>query len=164
MNFDGRIIVVFMSEFNMKKILLLMLIFAICISETLAYSIKVYDEYGNRVGTYRKEGENYAFYDFNDKKVEQPETIIKEAPSQKTLTEYSRTYYDSNMMPAGTYRSGLYGNNGRYYPRGVFNPYPWYPHRNPYMVCPRANNYNINNSDKVYDVVDTRFPKFHKFK
>ena len=40
------------------------------VCETFAYSVKVYDQWGNRVGTYKKEGDNYVLYDFNDKKVE----------------------------------------------------------------------------------------------
>ena len=43
----------------MRKILALFLALIICISETFAYALKVYDEYGKRVGTYRKEGDSY---------------------------------------------------------------------------------------------------------
>ena len=73
----------------MRKIFLFLMIILITASQTFAYSIKVYDEYGNRVGTYKKEGENYQLYDFYDKKVDSPEIIIKDAPDKKTLTEYS---------------------------------------------------------------------------
>ena len=87
----------------MHKLLVVFVIFLLVVSETFAYSVKVYDEYGNRVGTYKKEGDNYQFYDFNDNKVDRPEAVIKDAPSQKTLREYSRTLYDENMNPIGTY-------------------------------------------------------------
>ena len=101
----------------MRKIFILSAIILLTVTETFAYAIKVYDEYGNRVGTYRKEGDHYQLYDFNDKKVEQPDTIIKDAPDSKTLTEYSQTFYDENMTPIGSWHSGYYGSNGRYYPR-----------------------------------------------
>ena len=145
----------------MKKTIVLLLIFLLSLSETFAYAIKVYDEYGNRVGTYRKEGENYVLYDFKDNKVEQPEKLLDEVPSQKALTEYSRTYYDENMMPIGTYRSGYYGNNGLYYPRGAFFPsYSWRPSRTPSITCPRARHHSINNNYRGGTVfVDTRYPE-----
>jgi hypothetical protein len=64
-------------ESVMFKIFLLLLSIIIFSSQVFAYSIKVYDEYGNRVGTYRKEGDNFVLYDFHDKKVEDPSTLIK---------------------------------------------------------------------------------------
>ena len=150
----------------MRKLFILSAILFFTISETFAYAIKVYDEYGNRVGTYRKEGDNYQLYDFNDKKVDDPDSLIKNAPDKKTLTEYSRTFYDENMMPIGTWRSGFYGNNGRYYPRnGEFVPAGFYRTRTPYIVRPNANNNFFKYEDYKYNVnyVDTRYPKFHKF-
>ena len=150
----------------MRKILLLLIILTIAMSDAFAMAIKLYDEYGNRVGTYRKEGDSYQLYDFNDKKVDSPEMLIKDAPSQKTLTEYSRTFYDENMLPIGTWRSGYYGNNGRYYPRyGEFYPAPFYRTRTPYIVRPRANNdFQYADYRNGINYVDTRFPKFHKFR
>ena len=154
----------------MRKILTLFFIIFLSVSQAYSYALKVYDEYGNRVGTYRKEGDNYQFYDFNDNKVDNPETLIKDAPTQKTLTEYSRTFYDENMIPIGTWRSGFYGNNGRYYPRyGEFYPSGWTRTRTPYIVRPNARTNGINQykyadyKDNV-NYVDTRFPKFHKFR
>ena len=127
----------------MHKFLILSAIFLFFISESFAYAIKVYDEYGNRVGTYKKEGENYQLYDFYDKKIDNPDSIIKNAPSKRTLREYSRTFYDENMMPIGTFRSGLYGNNGRYYPINTeFYPAGFYKTRTPYIVRPRAHSYS----------------------
>jgi len=153
----------------MRKIFILFIMFLFAISETFAYAIKVYDEYGNRVGTYRKNGDNYQFYDFNDNLVEQPDLIIQDAPDKKTLTEYSRTFYDENMMPIGTWRSGFYGNNGRYYPRGgVFYPTGWRRPASPYMVRPHARTsegiYKYADYKDSVNYVDTRYPKFHKFK
>ena len=151
----------------MRKIFILFTIFFFTISETFAYAIKVYDEYGNRVGTYRKEGDHYQLYDFNDKKVDQPDMLIKDAPDKKTLTEYSQTFYDENMNPIGTWRSGLYSNDGKYYPRNsVFYPAPFYKTRTPYIVRPHANTRNgiykyTEYKDRNY--VDTRYPQFHKF-
>ena len=152
----------------MRKLLVILVIFFVAVSEVFAYSIKVYDEYGNRVGTYRKEGDSYQFYDFNDNKVDRPEAIIKDAPTDRTLTEYSQTFYDENMMPIGTWRSGYFGNDGRYYPRGYCYPAAFYKTRTPGIVRPSArNNFNpypdTNHRPGTY-IEDTRFPKFHKFK
>lgn len=147
----------------MRKILILSAIFVFTLAQAYAYSIKVYDEYGNRVGTYRKEGDKYQLYDFNDNKVDAPDMIIKDAPNKKTLTEYSQTFYDSDMNPIGTWRSGYFGNNGRYYPRGsVFYPSPYYRTRSPYIVRPNARGIGINNT-KPNTFVDTRFARFHNF-
>ena len=150
----------------MRKYFLLLIVLLITMSETFAMALKVYDEYGNRVGTYRKEGDSYQLYDFNDKKVDSPEALIKNAPDQKTLTEYTQTFYDENMIPIGTYRSGFYGNNGRYYPRhGEFYPSAFYRTRTPYIVRPRAqSNFGYADYRNGVNYVDTRFPKFHKFR
>ena len=158
----------------MRRLLILLLILLITVSESFAYAIKVYDEYGNRVGTYRKEGDGYQFYDFNDNKVDSPDMLIENAPDKKTLTEYSQTFYDENMIPIGTWRSGFYGNNGRYYPRyGEYYPVSWYKRQSPYIVRPRVNGinqrcrndfygHNHHHDNTIY--VDTRYPKFHEFK
>ena len=152
----------------MRKILVLFFIFLFTISQVYAYAIKVYDEYGNRVGTYKKEGDSYQLYDFNDKKVENPENIIKNAPSQKTLTEYSRTFYDENMIPIGSWRSGFYGNNGRYYPRyGEFYPTGFYRTPTPYIIRQNAksdNFFKYADYKNNINYVDTRYPKMHQFK
>ena len=152
----------------MHKIFIIIAVFILTLSETLAYAVKVYDEYGNRIGTYRKEGDSYQLYDFYDNKVENPENLIKNAPNQKTLTEYSQTFYDENMMPIGTWKSGFYGNNGRYYPRrGEYYPAGFYKTRTPYIVRPSANTnqgiYKYADYKDNVNYVDTRFPKFHKF-
>ena len=142
----------------MRKFLLLLVIIILSVSQTFAYAIKVYDEYGNRVGTYRKEGDNFQLYDFNDKKVDNPESLIQDAPDKRTLTEYSRTFYDENMMPIGTWHSGLYGSDGKYYPRGVFYPSPFFKMPNHYIVRPhqyRNNNYQLQKKGTYY--LDTRF-------
>ena len=154
----------------MRKIFVLFTVILFTVSETFAYAVKVYDEYGNRVGTYRKENGSYQFYDFNDRKIEQPDTIIQNPPDTKTLTEYSQTFYDANRMPVGTWRSGFYGNDGRYYPRGgMFYPSPAYMQMPaPYIVRPHARTdnrqYNYENYRYNTNYVDTRYPKFHKFR
>ena len=150
----------------MRKLLVLSAIFIFTISEIFGYGIKVYDEYGNRVGTYRKEGDNFQLYDFNDKKVDDPDALIKNAPDKRTLTEYTRTFYDENMMPIGTWRSGFYGSNGRYYPRHAeFVPAGFYRTRTPYIVRPNANNNFSNqvNYRSSVNYIDTKYPRFHKF-
>ena len=151
----------------MRRLLILSLFLLFAFTEAYAYSIKVYDEYGNRVGTYRKEGDSYQFYDFNDKKVDSPDTVIENAPDKKTLTEYSQTFYDENMMPIGTWKSGFYGNNGIYYPRfGEYYPASWYKMRTPGIVRPRVNginDYKSQNYQNSTNYVDTRYPRFHKF-
>jgi len=151
----------YQKGFYMHKILIIFAIFVFSVTQAYAYSIKVYDEYGNRVGTYRKEGDNYQFYDFNDKKVDSPEMVIKDAPDKKTLTEYSRTFYDSNMNPIGTWRSGYFGNNGRFYPRGgIYYPSAFYGTTTPYIVRPSVKRVRGEIKDTF---VDTRFARFHKF-
>ncbi len=163
------IIVVQVKGLAMRRILILSAILFLTVTETFAYAIKVYDEYGNRVGTYKKEGDSYQLYDFNDRKIENPDNIIQNAPDKKTLTEYSQTFYDENMMPIGTWHSGFYGNNGRYYPRHTeFYPAPFYKTRTPYIVRPHANTgegiYKYADYKDNVNSVDTRYPKFHKFK
>lgn len=152
----------------MHKILVLFIILLFTLGQSFAYSIKLYDEYGNRVGTYRKDGDSYQLYDFNDKKVDTPEMLIQNAPDKKTLTEYSQTFYDANMNPVGTWHSGYFGNNGRYYPRGgVFYPTGFYKTGTPYMVRPHANYggmYQPPNYTRGTVYVDTRYAKFHQFK
>ena len=154
----------------MRKLLILLLAMFFITSDVFAYAIKVYDEYGNRVGTYRKEGDDYQFYDFNDRKVDAPSKIIENAPDKKTLTEYSQVFYDENMVPIGGWRSGFYGNDGRYYPRYTeYYPSSWYRTRTPYIVRPSAKSNQYDNFFKYEDYknnvnyVDTRYPKFHKF-
>jgi hypothetical protein len=114
----------------------------------------------------RKDGDNYVLYDFYDKKVEDPSTLIKNAPNQKTLKEYSQTFYDENMIPIGTYRSGFYGNNGRYYPRRGFYPTGFQRMRTPNIVRPnnRSDFFKYADYKDNVNYVDTRYPKFHKFK
>ncbi len=151
----------------MRKIFILSAILLLTVTESFAYAIKVYDEYGNRVGTYRKEGDRYQLYDFYDNKIDNPDSLIKNAPNQRTLKEYTQTFYDENMMPIGTWSSGYYGNNGRYYPRHTeFYPAPFYKTRTPYIVRPHANTqrglYKYA-APKDSNYVDTRYPQFHKF-
>ena len=125
----------------------------IFVAEANAYSIKVYDQMGNRVGTYKREGDNYVLYDFHDKKVDDPSALIKNAPNQKTLKEYSQTFYDENMMPIFTYSTGLYGNGGMHYPRGFYPPRCWYNTSTPSIVRPA--NKSIIKSEKATNVIKT---------
>lgn len=152
----------------MRKIFILFAILFFSVSETFAFAVKVYDEYGNRVGTYRKEDGHYQLYDFNDKKVENPDNLIKNAPDQRTLTEYSQTFYDENMNPIGTWHSGFFGNDGRYYPRHPeYYPSDFHRTGTPYIVRPHANTregiYKYADYQDNVNYVDTRYPKFHKF-
>ena len=150
----------------MRKILVIFAVLLFTVSESFAFAVKVYDEYGNRVGTYRKVGQDYQLYDFYDKRVENPDNLIKGAPDKKTLTEYTQTFYDENMIPIGTYRSGFYGNNGRYYPRRGFYPAGFQRMRTPYIIRPNNQSGFFKYADYKDNVnyVDTRYPKFHKFR
>ena len=123
-----------------KNLFLILLIFIFSITSAFSYAIKVYDQYGNRVGTYRKEGDKFVLYDFNDKKVENAQELIKNAPSQKYLTDLTQYFYDENMNPIGSYTTGLWGNYGRFYPRGRFIPKYFYNHNEPYIIRPSAKN------------------------
>lgn len=139
----------------MYKFLSVIFVFMIFLTEANAYSIKVYDQMGNRVGTCKREGDNYVLYDFHDKKVDNPSTLIKNAPSQKTLKEYSQTFYDENMMPIFNYSTGLYGSDGMYYPRGFYPPRCWYNTSTPSIV--RPSNKSIIKSEKATNVIKTGF-------
>ena len=168
MNISDKILVIKLKGAIMHKIFILSAIIIMTASATFAHAIKVYDEYGNRVGTYRKEGDHYQLYDFHDNKVDQPDMIIKDAPDTKTLKEYSQTFYDENMIPIGTWRSGYFGNDGRYYPRYTqFYPAGFYNSGSPYIVRPHTNTgegiYKYADYQDNVNYVDTRYPKFHKF-
>ena len=107
-------------------------------------------------------------YDFYDNKITNPEMLIKNAPNQRTLTEYSQTFYDENMMPIGTWKSGLYDSNGRYYPREwEFVPTCWRRTNTPHIVRPN-NNSNLARYSRYennhINYIDTKYPRFHKFK
>ena len=130
----------------MKNFLLILLLSVLTASQTYAYAIKVYDQWGNRVGTYRKEGDNFVLYDFYDKKVENPEDLIQNAPSQRALKDYSQYFFDENMNPIGTYATGLWHNTTRYYNRGRYLPRCFYSFGSPSIIRPSANTKNILNA------------------
>ena len=137
---------------KMKKFFILLLFMLITIPQSFAYAIKVYDQWGNRIGTYRKEGENFVLYDFYDKKIENPQELIKNPPTQKTLSNYTQYFYDENMLPIGSYTTGLWSNSGRYYPRGRFLPRCFYQNYNRGIVRPGAKVNNILYEEKYpYD-------------
>ena len=125
------------------KHILVVLIMLLTVCETFAYSVKVYDQWGNRVGTYKKEGDNYVLYDFHDKKIENPEDLIKNPPSNKALNDYAQYFYDENMNPIGGYSTGMWWNRGRYYPRGRCMPRCFYPPRGRSIVRPTSNQNSI---------------------
>ena len=122
----------------MRNLVLLIIIMLITGGEVFSFAIKVYDEYGNRVGTYRRVGDSYEFYDFYDRKVEKAEDIIKNAPSQNTLKEVGTRIYNPDMMPLDSYSSNLYGTYWRNYPRRFIRPQYVNSPRAPYIVRPRA--------------------------
>ena len=88
---------------------------------------------GNRIGTYRKEGENFVLYDFNDKKVENPEDLMKNPPTQKDLK-----YFYNNITPIGAYTYEVYTPSVRYYPARCFPPANFYRPKPLYIVRPSA--------------------------
>ena len=148
----------------MNRIFLLLIILLSFTTETFAYAIKVYDEYGNRVGTYRKEGDKYQLYDFNDKKVETPDGLTHGNPKTKVMSENYQILYDENMIPIGRWEPVIYGSNGRYYPLGgIFYPVPYNDYSGNYIVKPDSNIYSQNQKPNSTNIIDTRFPKFHKF-
>ncbi len=136
----------------MYKIILILLIAILTIQTCNAYAIKVYDQWGNRVGTYKKEGENFILYDFYDKKIEKPEELIENAPSQKTLSEYTQYFYDENMMPIGSFSTGMWSNTGKYYPGRRYIPRCFYPSGNNYIISPRQliTNPHGNSKPNIY--------------
>ena len=155
---------------SMKKFVCTLFLLLFVNSAAFSYAIKIYDEYGNRIGTYRKEGEQFVLYDFNDKKVENPEDLLKDPPSQKVLTQYTQYFYDENMVPIGSFSSGIYGPNGYYYPKqGYYYPQSWQRTNAPKIVCPVKNySFNFYNQTKASPtstyIEDVRYPKFHDFK
>lgn len=123
----------------LKKILTIILLLIISTPYSLGYAVKIYDEFGNRIGTYRKEGDNFVLYDFYDKKVEIPEDLIENAPNKQTLKEMSQYFYDENLNPIGSFNTGLWNNYGRNYRRGYgYTPYNYYNNHNNYIVRPGA--------------------------
>lgn len=120
----------------MKRSFILLLTLFITANITFAYSVKVYDEMGNRVGTYKKENGQFVLYDFNDNKVEDPSTLMQRQPSQQALNYYTQYLYTENMQPIAPYASNFYRNAGRYY-RGFRYPSAWYQHSSgPAIVVP----------------------------
>ena len=135
----------------MQKFLVLMLISIFTIAQTYAYAIKVYDEYGNRIGTYRKSNEKYEFYDFHENKVENPEDVIQNPPSQKTLIEiYQGRIYNPDMMPLDTYSNRLYDIWDKNSPKRYSFPPSVNMPREPYIVCPRTKNLYPYNGNGYY--------------
>lgn len=142
---------------KMKKFAAAILLLLVTTSETFAYAVKVYDQWGNRLGTYRQEGENFVLYDFYDKKVENPETLIKNPPTNNAMKEYTQYFYDENMNPIGGYSTGLWWNRGRYYP-GRFCPRSFYPPRRS-IVRPNANTNSILYEERYpYGRINSRIP------
>ena len=121
----------------MCKLILILLIIFITAGESFAYAVKVYDEYGNRVGTYRKVGDGYEFYDFYDRKVEKAEDIIKNAPTQKVLSETEPRIYNSDLLPLDAYNFPIYGTEWRYHTRRYVRPHFVNMPRGRYIVRPR---------------------------
>ena len=154
----------------MKKLIAITFLLLFSSLEAYCYAVKLYDEYGNRIGTYRKEGDEFVLYDFNDKKVENPEELLQNPPTQKVLTQYTQYIYDENMVPIGSFSSGIYGPNGYYYPkRGYFYPQSWQRTNSPKIVCPTKNStFNFYSQTKVSPtstyIEDMRYPKFYDFK
>ena len=135
----------------MKKLFILIMLIILAVPETFAYAIKVYDQMGNRLGTYRKEGENFVLYDFYDKKVENPDELIKNAPNQKTLTNFSQYFYDENMNPIGSFSTGMWLNYGGFRPQRIrYFPGSYCPMNTNYIVRPRAKSTTIEYNPYPY--------------
>lgn len=127
---------------SMRKFIYIFLLLIIATTQTFGYAIKVYDQWGNRIGTYKKEGDNYVLYDFYDKKVENPEELMQNPPNQKTLTNYTQYFYDENMLPIMGFNA-VCRNTGRYYSNGRFFARCFYRNQGPSIVRPNANTKSI---------------------
>lgn len=134
---------------NMKRFCTILLFLLITTSSAMAYSIKVYDQWGNRIGTYRKEGENFVLYDFYEKKIENPQDLILHAPSQKSLKLYSEYFYDGYMNPIGEYAYGLWPQAGMYYPNRRMMPNYMFRRNGASIVRQRANKNNLLDSQQT---------------
>ena len=114
----------------MKKILFSILLLVIFANSAFAYAIKIYDEYGSRIGTAKKVGENYELYDMDGKKFENYEKLHSSIPfdNKTTLQERIIYFYDQDLRPIGTISNGVVKMKDTFiFTRPVgFERYPYY--------------------------------------
>jgi len=122
----------------MKKIILFILSFIFSTLIILSDEIKVYDELGNRVGTYKKINDKYEFYDFYERKIEDPSSVIKNAPDQNTLKNYSQEYKVTKDAITDMYINNSFSGRYRRFDRGFIQPKCWYNYQTPSIVRPSA--------------------------
>ena len=79
----------------MQKFVLIVFIFIFTVSQTFAYAIKVYDENGNKIGTYKKENNCYQFYDLKGKKAQKPSVPVRYYPLENDF--YPSDFFDNNI-------------------------------------------------------------------
>lgn len=85
----------------MKKTIVTLLLLILTAGQSFAYVEKVYDEYGNRVGSARKIGDTYEWYDMNDKRVQSykdladgAEVFVGNLPARPADYYYNYYYWD----------------------------------------------------------------------
>ena len=79
----------------MQKFVLIVFIFIFTVSQTFAYAIKVYDENGNKIGTYKKENNCYPsdFFDNNIPYVARPNPN-----ADSNISKYADYHEDMNYV------------------------------------------------------------------
>ena len=128
----------------MKKIFIIFLLFFLTVCESYAYTVKLYDQYGNHIGSAKKNGEQYEIYNLNNDKVESYDDLFDKTATKQIITEYSRVIYDQNLRPVGTFTEGIYGNVApidtfgifRYYTHPVYGIPKTYPQ--PLIILPES--------------------------
>lgn len=100
----------------MKKTIVIFAVFLFSATQTFAYMEKVYDEYGNRVGSARRIGDSYEWYDKDNKRVNSykdlangAEVFVGTLPARPMPYYYEPyyyyyDYYNTRVMPTGGIR------------------------------------------------------------
>lgn len=99
----------------MKKAIVTLSLLILTAGQSFAYVEKVYDEYGERVGSARKVGDSYEWYDMDNKRVKSykdlangAEVFVGSLPARPADFYYSYYYWD----PIDRIRSNRF-NSGR---------------------------------------------------
>ena len=114
-------------------------------SQVFAYAIKIYDQWGNRIGTYKKEGENYVLYDFYDNKIDSK--ALNTAIGYKELFKY----FDGELTKEEAL--DLIKKNSRHYAK---RQYTWFNHQVPTIWVETDYDNFDNTINKVMDLIEKK--------
>ena len=130
-----------------KSLILVILLFSLAI-ESFAYVIKVYDQNGDKIGTYRRIGNKQEFYDNNNQKADLTESELNDIYDgigdnnvngnimhfHHHMKKHSKSTSEQSNKTINTYEDTRF---------------------------PTFQNEKQNNRNNLF--IDTRFPEFHKF-